>query len=249
MPRFEDHFSAHAREYALHRPGYPSGLFEHLAALVPKHELAWDCGTGNGQAALELARVFARVVATDASADQIANAFLHPSVQYRVEPAEQVSIEDRSVDLAVVAQAVHWFDLERFYAEVRRVVRPGGMLVVWTYHLAEISPAVDAVLSRFYFDTLAGYWPERIHYLEEGYATLPFPFPHVPIPAYAMQADWDLTALLGFLDSWSAVHRYRARHGRDPIDEVREDLAAAWGKETRRMRILWPLSFRAGRIG
>src|SRR5512142_92857 len=161
MTNFEDHFSSYARDYARYRPQYPPELFAYLASISPGRHLAWDCGTGNGQAAWELAKHFDRVYATDASADQIAQALPHERIEYRVERAENVSLADASVDLVTVAIAVHWFDLELFYQVVRRVARPGGLLAVWMYHVPVIDPAIDPILEHYYTDILTGYWPER----------------------------------------------------------------------------------------
>ena len=176
MTSFQDYFSKQASEYARYRPHYPGELFDYLASISPGRQLAWDCGTGNGQAALELVKRFSRVVATDASGDQLAQAVAHERIDYRIERAEDVSLEDHSVDLVTVAVAVHWFDLEQFYQAVRRVAAPNGVLAVWTYHLPLIEPGIDRVLAHYYQDVLAGYWPGQMRYLDQCYQTLPFPF-------------------------------------------------------------------------
>jgi ubiquinone/menaquinone biosynthesis C-methylase UbiE len=248
-PAFEDHFSGVAADYARFRPHYPPELFDYLSAQAPAQRLAWDCGTGSGQAALELARRFERVYATDASAEQLAHAFPHPKIEYRAEPAEQPSLPDHSVDLITVAVAVHWFDFERFYAAVRRVAAPGGVLAVWTYHLPLVSPAVDRLLFQYYTVVLEGFWPERIRYLDERYSTLPFPFEELPAPGLHMQAHWDLSQLAGFMDSWSATQRYRAERGRHPLGEIWSGLEQAWGDPDRRRTVRFPLFLRAGRVG
>lgn len=158
---FQDHFSEQAKEYARHRPTYPAAMFAYLASLAPSQELAWDCGTGNGQAAIALAEQFQHVIATDASASQIENAFPHERVEYRVEPSEQTSLPTGAVDLVTVGTAVHWFDFDRFYTEVRRVTKANGILAVWTYSFPDIMPAVERWIENFYFMTLKGFWPER----------------------------------------------------------------------------------------
>lgn len=223
-------------------------MFDHLAGLAPSRRLAWDCGTGNGQAALALAERFDHVVATDASEQQIRHAFPHPRIDYRIEPAEATSLETGSVDLITVGTAVHWFDFDRFYAEVRRVARPGGILAVWTYHFPAVEPALLRCLERYYFETLAGCWPEEIHYLEEHYRTLPFPFEEIDPPAFFMEADWTLDDLLAFMASWSGSRRYRERHNRDPLDEVRSELGEWWGDPAHAHAMRWPLHFRIGRM-
>jgi len=249
MTSFRDHFSRQAHTYARFRPHYPRALFAYLASLAPGRRLAWDCGTGNGQAALALAEYFERVVATDASAEQIAYAPPHARVEYRVERAEDVRLPAGSVDLVTAAVAVHWFDFDRFYATVRQALAPGGVLAVWTYHLPAIAPEIDRVLARYEVDVLAGYWPERLRYLVEHYRTLPFPFEELEAPEFTLEADWDLPQLLGFLDSWSATRRYEEAQGRHPLAQVWPELAQAWGAPERKRAIRWPLYMRVGRPG
>ena len=247
MP-FRDHFSKQAKDYARYRPGYPDALFAYLAEQAPARGLAWDCGTGSGQAAIQLAGRFERVIATDASPEQIEHAIPHPRVEYRVEPAEHTSLESGSVDLVTVGVAVHWFEFEPFYREVRRVAKPGALLAVWTYHFPIIFPAVDQVVARYYYDVLEGYWPERIRYLEQRYRTLPFPFKELQAPEFFIEMDWDLHDLLGFLGSWSATRRYLEKNGAGSLDESWREFEAAWGEADEKRLIRWPLHVRVGRI-
>lgn len=249
MATFEDHFSESAAAYARNRPLYPGPLFEYLASISPAKQLAWDCGTGNGQAAQELVCHFEHVLATDASADQIAHVTPHERIEYRVERAEDVSLEPQSVDLVTVATAVHWFDLEQFYQVVRRVGRPGGVLAVWTYYLANVNDSIDPIVEHYYANILRGYWPERFHFLAERYQTLPFPFEEIIPPKFTMQAEWELDQLVGFLDSWSATRRYQKENGSNPIEFIWQDLAAAWGDPGQRRTVRWPLYLRIGQIG
>jgi SAM-dependent methyltransferase len=247
MP-FRDHFSSQSKEYARNRPRYPGKMFEYLASLAPSQELAWDCGTGNGQAALALAESFQRVIATDASAAQIENAFPHEKIEYRVEPSEKTSIESNSVDLITVGTAVHWFDFEAFYQEVRRVSRPAGILAVWTYFFPIIDPKIDRWVEGFYWETLSGYWPERIHYLEERYETLPFPFEEIQPPEFQMEAVWSLDNLVGFLASWSGVRKLVQAGGESAFDEPVQELERIWKKGAKKREIRWPLHFRIGKV-
>jgi SAM-dependent methyltransferase len=244
---FEDHFSVQSRQYAEARPSYPDELYAYLASLAPAHSLAWDCGTGNGQAAVGLAKHFGKVYATDASAEQIAHAYPHENVEYRVEPAEHVSLEDSSVDLITVAVAIHWFNFDEFYREARRVLKPSGILAAWTYNSVEISPEIDPLIWHYYGDIVGEYWPERIRYLEERYETLPFPFEDINPPAFAMETQWNLLQLAGFLNSWSATQRYKDQRGQHPLELIWPQLLAAWGDEKRARPIRWPLYFRIGR--
>jgi SAM-dependent methyltransferase len=247
MP-FRDYFSSQAKDYARHRPVYPESMFDFLASLAPSRELAWDCGTGNGQAALALAGKFQRVIATDASAAQIESAFPHERIEYRVEPSEQTTILSGTVDLITVGTAVHWFDFDPFYAEVRRVGKANAVLAVWTYHLPIIGPEVDRWLERFYRETLADYWPERIRYLDQRYRTLPFPFEEIQPPYFEMEANWSLGELVGFLASWSAVRKLVEAHGEAAFDSQIDELKSVWGMKTKDRHIRWPLHFRIGKI-
>lgn len=245
---FHDHFSGHADDYARFRPSYPHTLYAFLAKAVGAHDLAWDCATGNGQAAVGLAAHFARVVATDASGSQIEHAAAHPNVEYRVAEASASGLADASVDLVTIAQALHWFDTPAFYAEVRRVLKPGGVCAAWGYGLMRVAPAIDAVVDRFYHEVVGPYWPPERAHLDAGYRTLGFPFPEIAAPAFAMEAEWPLKELVGYLATWSAAKRYAKTTGNDPLGVIGADLARAWGAADVPRRITWPLFLRVGRI-
>jgi SAM-dependent methyltransferase len=222
-------------------------LFQYLATIAPGKQLAWDCATGNGQAAVALADVFERVIATDASEKQIANAGAHPRVEYRVAPAGNSGIDSNSVDVVTVAQALHWFDLERFYAEARRVLKPEGVLAAWAYKLAQVEPAIDRVVNRYYTEVVGAYWPaERV--LVENFENLAFPFPEIVAPPFEMAAEWNAEQLVGYLRTWSATQRFMAANQRDPLKDVEENLRSAWGDADQRRRVVWPLTVRMGRL-
>jgi SAM-dependent methyltransferase len=246
---FTDHFAAVSASYADFRPTYPKALFAWLAALSPRHELAWDCACGNGQASIDLAEHFAQVVATDASAAQVAAAAPHPRIAYRVAPAEASGLPAASVDLVTVAQALHWFDLDAFYAEVRRVLRPDGALAAWSYGVLDVEgTVVNPLVQHFYHVTVGSYWPpERVH-VERGYRTLAFPFAEIAAPPFVMEARWNLPQLLGYLRSWSATGRFMAATGEDPVTDLNGQLAPLWGDADRRRRITWPLAVLVGRL-
>lgn len=244
---FKDHFSTDSAGYAAHRPVYPGRLFSLLAEACPGRELAWDCATGSGQAATGLAGHFQEVLATDASANQIDSATPHPRVSYRVAPAQASGLPDASVDLVTVAQAVHWFDLPAFYAEVRRVLKPDGLLAIWCYERLTIEPLLDVVVEDFYAGLLGPYWPPERRLVETGYRDLPFPFAERPFPALAMTASWTLDQLLGYFSTWSALKAYRQATGEDPLPALRESLSGTWISLGSAKTIKWPLSVRVGR--
>lgn len=247
MP-FRDFFSDNANLYAQARPSYPAALFDYLAELAPGHHLAWDCATGNGQAAVALAAHFERVVATDASQSQLDQATPHERVDFLAEPAEATSLASASVDLVTVATAVHWFDFDRFFHEVRRVAKPGGVLAVWTYRIPTVRPDIDLILNTYGDDTLAGYWPPRIRFINERYRTLPFPFEEIRPPKFTIEEDWDLPHLVGLLRSWSGTARYIDQTGENPLSPLVLQLKSAWGDPDLKRTVTWQLYMRVGRV-
>lgn len=241
-------FGGFAQEYARFRPTYPDALFEHLAGLCDRRELAWDCGTGSGQAAVGLARHFRRVVATDASFFQVASAPSAGRVFYVVCTAERGALREGSVDLVAAAQALHWFDFAEFYAEARRVVTPEGVIAVWGYGLPSVNGAIDELVKSFYRDVVGPYWPARRRFVEDGYRSIPFPFPELEVAPLDLEAEWDLERFMGYLGTWSAVRRYLARNRHNPLDLVSADLRSLWEQAGGgKLRVRWPLWIRAGR--
>jgi SAM-dependent methyltransferase len=243
-----DHFSTVAPAYASCRPGYPDELFAYLAQITARHELAWDCAAGNGQATIPLARIFRRVVGTDISGPMLDRAPRDPKIQYRVAPAESSGLPPASTDLITVAQALHWLETGPFYAEVQRVVVPGGVLAAWTYGMPYLDdPPLDRTLGHFYHDVVGPYWPADRRHVESGYTTLPFPYPELRPPAFAMNQHWTLSEVLGYVGTWSATQLFRQALGRDPLLELAEDLGEHWGPPASERLIRWPLSLRVGR--
>lgn len=247
MPDFSDHFSGHADRYAIARPTYPESLFTWMASACSGRAYAWDAGCGNGQAASRLATHFERVLATDPSAAQIQHAIAQARVEYRVEPAERCSAPPNSFDLVSVAQAVHWFDHPAFFAEVQRVARPGALFVAWGYDLVRVTPTIDVLLDAFHAEVQT-YWPPQRAWVVTHYETLPFPFAPIAMPQFAMSHEWPLSRLVRYLETWSALQRYRQVTGKDPIPELEQDLAEVWGDASALRRIEWPLFGRAGRV-
>ncbi len=250
MNSFTDHFASVTKGYAAHRPGYPPGLFNWLANIAPEKKLAWDCATGTGQAAVSLAGLFEHVWATDASHAQISGATPYPNITYQTAPAHASGMPDASADLVTVAQALHWFDLDSFYNEVRRVLKPEGVLAVWTYGVFKTdgdgSDHIQELLDSFYCDTVGPFWPSERRHVEDGYTNLSFPFSQLSPPDLSMSVDWSLSDLCGYLRSWSATSRYCEHHLTDPVTLLAERLLPLWG-EVRR-RVVWPLSIKAGKL-
>ncbi|HEU4566222.1 MAG TPA: class I SAM-dependent methyltransferase [Gemmatimonadaceae bacterium] len=246
---FKDHFSRLAARYAVHRPTQPLEVVHWVAGLAPRHDVAWDCATGSGQAAVGLASHFARVIATDASEAQVAHATRHPRITYHVAPAEASGIAGGTVDLVTVAQAAHWLDLEAFYGEVRRVAAPGAVLALWAYGDARLDePALDEALRRFSGETVGPYWPPERRLVDEEYRTIRFPFAEERAPAFTLERRWTLAELAGYLRTWSATARYHEARGRDPVLALEEELAALWGDPSAPRLVRWPIALRAGRV-
>lgn len=242
---FKDCFSSHAKLYAQGRPIYPQVLFDYLSQIVTNHETAWDCATGNGQTAVSLAALFDKVIATDASEQQIAAATPMENIEYQVAVAEQTSLATESVDLVTVSQALHWFDLERFFTEVDRVLKPGGILAVWSYGIHSVTSDIDTLVDELYRFTLSGYWtPERIM-VEQGYYGIKFPFKSLTTPDFSLTVEWSQAQLEAYLRSWSATEKYIKDKGIDPVTILSPRLKRAWQQEV--MTVVWPLTLFASR--
>ncbi len=245
---FKDHFSRLAGRYAAFRPTYPAALFDYLAQSCRERQSAWDCACGTGQATVALAERFEAVIATDASPQQLAAAPPHVKVTYRVARAEESGIESKSVDLVTVAQALHWFDLDPFYSEVQRVLKPSGVLAVWTYGPMHVEgDEVDALMQEFYQDIVGPYWPPERRLVEAGYRDLAFPFEELSPPSFSMEERWERDRLLGYLRTWSATARYVDDKGNDPVVALEERLRAVWADAHSVRRVTWPLALRLGR--
>lgn len=244
--QFKDHFSRHAANYAAARPHYPAELFAFLAAQCQERCLAWDCATGNGQAAVALAEHFERVVATDASQAQLDAATRHSGVEYSRYAAEEIPLAPSSTDLVAVAQALHWFDIDKFFDNAATVLKPGGILAVWSYGLTTISPQIDRIVQFLYKDILGDYWPEERRLVEAGYGAVVFPFAPIDAPAMLMRCEWSLQQLQGYLLSWSASRRFIDAEQSDPLEMVRAELAHAWG-DAQVQSVQWPLQLHVRR--
>ena len=258
----KDLFSAQSKEYAGSRPTYPRALFEFIVGLVDEKNLAWDCATGNGQAALVLADYFKQVIASDISARQLENARQERNIKYQIFRAEDTPLKDNSVDLITIAQALHWFDFDRFYSEARRVLsrrkvgktceEGGGIIAAWAYGLHTISPEVDKVTHQLYEDILGDkYWPPERKYVEERYETIPFPFEQIPAPEFQIELRWNLSELVNYYRSWSSVQKFIEKNKYDPVREVSSSLQNVWGGKSyvnEKREVVWPLYVKIGKI-
>lgn len=246
MANFKDHFSSGSDNYRKYRPRYPESLYKWLQTQVAKPATVWECGAGSGQATEHLARHFHHVIATEPSAAQLQSAPKLDNVTYKVSPAETFVTEPHSIDLVVVAQAIHWFDHERFFANVDRLLKPGGVLAVWGYQLMEANAELDPLLKAFHDDLLGPFWPAERKLLNNGYSEISFPYPAMETPEFKMTNEWTLEHLLGYLETWSAVKAYEADKGKNPVELWREKLTDAWG-DKRVLRVSWPLVLYVGK--
>lgn len=242
-----DHFSTQSREYATYRPSYPAELFDWLASNSRRREVAWDCACGSGQATTGLAQRFQTVIATDLSRSQLSFTPELPNVLWRVAQAEASGLDDSSIDLVTVAQALHWLDRNRFWREVQRVLRPDGLIAVWSYGIASISDSnVSSFVDRFYTQEVGAFWPAERKIVEQGYGDLHFPFAEIRAPKFELRANWSLEQLMGYLSSWSATQIAKKSTGIDPIPELRKLLETVFPAQP--IQLIWPISIRVGRL-
>jgi SAM-dependent methyltransferase len=243
-----DHFSRVASGYAAYRPRYPGALFDFLAAQSPARALAWDCACGNGQATIDLADRFERVIATDSSVAQIAEAPSHPRIEWRVASAEESGIPTAACDLVTVAQALHWLDIDAFFREATRVVGPRGLVAVWSYGSVRLrDPSADALVRQFEQDIVEPYWPPQRWLVNEGYRSVKMPFEELDVPAFEMTAEWSLEQMVGYVRTWSATSRYREARQEDPTVALRARLREVWPDPEQTRLVWWPLTVRVGR--
>lgn len=247
---FKDYFSKQSQEYAVYRPTYPLDIFQYLNSIVPEHETAWDCGTGNGQVALALTNYFQKIYASDASANQIKNAIQHPKIEYFVSLAEAAPLPDKSIDLITVAQAAHWFNLDAFYEEVKRVLKLKGILAMWCYGLFQISPEekkLQLTLQEFY-DSIDSYWPPERQLVNHQYKTIPFPFIEIQPPQIFMQKEWTINQLVGYLLTWSSTQRFINEQGQNIMFNKLETIIHSVSSAEKLITISWPIYWRIGSL-
>lgn len=241
----KDNFSTQSDKYAQYRPTYPSGLYDYIQSLVPTRINAWDCGTGNGQVAYQLSALFEQVYATDISQAQLDNAQRSHNIHYSLQAAEETTFPEAFFDLIVVAQAIHWFDFDKFYKEVKRILKPNGYLVVVGYNRLTITPEIDELITDFYTNIIGMYWDKERHYIDEAYKTIPFPLNEIEAPSLQNTFDWTFEHLIGYLGTWSAVKHYITAKGHNPIDLIQDKLQLLWGPTNTRP-VYFPILLRVG---
>lgn len=243
-------FSVASNAYARSRPQCPRELFDWLACECPVRDRTWDCATGNGQAALGLASHFASVEATDISPQQVEHGFCATNIAYSVQPAEETTFQAASFDLVAVAQALHWFHLKRFWAEVQRTSKLGAFFCAWGYSWFECDRELEVSFLSRLGDILEPYWAAENHILWRGYRPqeVDFPFSHVEAPSFTIDVSWDIQEILDHVRTWSAYKRATA----DPeavqsIARIEEDAAERF-KSSGRIALSAPLHILAGRV-
>lgn len=243
----KDNFSRQSDLYARFRPTYPAELFDFILSHIENRNAVWDCGTGNGQAAKELAKYYGKVFATDISQKQIEKAEQAKNIFYSIQPAEKTDFADNSFDLITVSQALHWFDFSKFYPEVKRVAKPGAWISVWMYYLCHITPEIDEIVNvKYYKKILGNYWDDERKLVDEKYSTVPFPFGEIKCPMFETQFDWTLDQLEGYLNSWSSLQKFILKNKFNPVDDLMKQIRPFWAQE--KMKIVFPIHMRMGKI-
>ena len=238
----KDYFSDNSGRYSTYRPTYPRELFQYLASVSPTNEKAWDCACGTGQSALGLSEHFENVIATDASENQIKKAIPNDAILYRVSPAEHADIPDNEADIITVAQALHWFHIESFFKEADRVLKKNGILAVWTYNLLTVNEETDFKINDLYSEVLGPYWPEERQMVEDGYSEIDFPFSIIDTPSFEMQVEWNALQLIGYIETWSAVKKFKKENDPEKITNFFEEILGLWQDPNEKKRIHWPLT-------
>jgi SAM-dependent methyltransferase len=244
-----EYFNVRSNDYKKYRPVYPKGLFDFLADTAPANDLAWDCGCGTGQATAALSDYFDKVIGTDVSKGQIKNAIKKPNIIYKVTSEKNSELKNKSVDLVTCAQSLHWLTLNKFYKEVKRVLKPDGIIAVWTYNLFRINKEIDGLIDKFYFDIIYSYWPEQRKHVETGYKELEFPFTKMSTPQFSMEAEWSLDQLIGYLNTWTGVQNYIEFEAFSPLEFIEKELQTIWNKnKSKKKKIVWPLTLKVGKV-
>ena len=242
----KDNFSVQAKAYAQFRPYYPQDMISYIISFVSNKEYALDVATGNGQVAAAIAPYFDKVYGTDISPKQLQNATPGPNLIYKECTAENTDFQNEQFDLITVAQAIHWFKFDEFYAEVRRILRPEGLFAVMGYGLFSTNPETDKILNNFYSNIVGPYWDAERKYLDHNYTTIPFPFKEVEAKNFTNNFTWTFEQLTGYLETWSATQHYIKQNGSNPIDIIHDELKQSW--EANNKEVTFPLLLRLGKL-
>ena len=247
MKKVIDNFSIQSSTYKKFRPEYPNELYQLILSYCEGRSACWDCGTGNGQVAKVLSNDFDKVYATDISRNQIELAAARSNIEYSVSRSEETRFKEDTFDLITVAQAIHWFDFESFYREVRRVGKPNSRLCVWGYGLLSIDKKVDEVIGNFYNNIIGPYWNKERGHVDSNYETIDFNFEHIPMPTtIEIKVDWSFENLIGYLNSWSSVQNYiKINDGVNPVDRVGVELSKCW-KHDEFKKVVFPIFIKMG---
>jgi len=243
----KDNFSSSSDNYAKYRPTYPVAFYNYLNNIVAQKENVWDCGTGTGQVAFELAKTFKNVYATDISQSQLDNALEANNIQYSIQPAESTNFYANLFDVIIVAQAIHWFGFDAFYSEVRRTAKEDALICILGYERLKISEEIDTIISDFYYNTIGSYWDKERKYIDESYETIPFPFEEIETPSFSNKLKWTLDDLIGYLNTWSAVKRFIKKNNYNPVDILFSQIEPIW-EESASREVTFPILLRIGRV-
>ena len=244
----KDLFSIQAADYARYRPTYPSELIDYIIGFVPEKNLAWDCATGNGQAAVLLSPYFRQIIATDSSEKQLLQAVPAENITYLPGKAEQTNFADNGFDLITIAQAYHWFQFRDFAREAKRIGKPGGIIAVWGYNIPACNDDVlNRLISHFYKEIIGPYWDAERKWVDDNYTSIPFPFQEIKTPAFAIKVNWSLQDLEGYFYTWSALQKYIAVNHSSPVDALITQIKPLWGNNEKR-EIIFPVHLRLGTI-
>ncbi|MEQ8220120.1 MAG: class I SAM-dependent methyltransferase [Arenibacter sp.] len=247
MKRKLDRFYEQSKIYSQYRPTYPARLYQYIYSFCEAKNACWDCGTGNGQVAVVLSKSFAQVFASDISKQQIQQAVRLDNIEYTVQRAEQTSFVNDSFDLITVAQAVHWFDLHAFNHEVKRVLKPNGIIAIWGYGLLRINAEIDPIILHFYNNIIGAYWDKERDYIDLKYSSIPFNFDEIDIKdTFKIETSWTLLELEGYFNSWSSVQNFmKKNNGHNPVDQLIKEISLKWN--SLRQKITFPIFMRLGR--
>lgn len=249
MKKTTDVFSTQAKIYRRYRPSYPKKFYNEVLNLVEHAKCCWDCGTGNGQVAGQLADFFDEVEATDISENQLKEAVKKDNIVYSPQRAEISTFPSNKFDLITCAQAVHWFDFTPFYKEVIRTIRPNGILAIWGYGLLKIENDIDEIITHFYIDVIGPYWNDERKHIDSQYDTISFPFNEIRLSKkYTIEIEMNLFELKGYLNSWSSVQNYIKENNENPIDDLVVSLRKKWPEVEKRKKVVFPIFTKIARI-